>query len=115
MENNSLCTVPNCTACTKPVVTNNNEWIEERFFAEGIFYEDADKCVHSKDVPSTILLTTQDMLKDCQRKTLELVLPEEIQILNPIAPQGWTANGWNEARSEILRRASEAGITIDDL
>lgn len=61
----------------------------------------------------------KEALKDCQRNTLELILPEEADTTKFRMSLDNEAIckvlGWKRCRSDMLRRASEAGITIDGL
>lgn len=48
--------------------------VEGLMFDEGIFYEDENKCVHVRDVPSTILLTIRNLLTTSREKERERIV-----------------------------------------
>lgn len=83
-------------------------------------YFDEFKTGHAFLSKKLILDWLRETLKDCQRETLELLLPEkedvdESSYNDPSIDGTGVSIGVNIARSEILRRASEAGISIDGL
>lgn len=126
--------------CSSRVVTNNNEWrdakvleyseiagqdysVRKAFVKQLIkecqeeWYEIGYKEGQSSSMDDLIASMDEDeakALKDCQRKTLELVLPEDRGNFD-LGEKDPYLSGFTDCRSEMLRRASEAGINIEGL